>query len=51
MNIISGLDYPTLNLFLSKVFMIKEVLDKNVKSDDDFIRCMIGKMKETFDKY
>lgn len=50
-NIISGSDYPTTNLYLIEVFRLKETLDKGARSENVFIRDMVTKMKEKFDKY
>ncbi|XP_031267578.1 zinc finger BED domain-containing protein RICESLEEPER 2-like [Pistacia vera] len=50
-NVISGSEYPTSNLFLQEIVDIKELLDEKCYDDDDFIRSMVGKMKEKFDKY
>ncbi|KAL4581190.1 hypothetical protein LXL04_017400 [Taraxacum kok-saghyz] len=50
-NIISGSDYPTANLYLIEVFRVKQTLDKCSLSENDFIRDMVSKMKEKFDKY
>lgn len=50
-NIISGSDYPTANLYLIEVFRVKQTLDKGSLSENYFIRDMVSKMKEKFDKY
>ncbi|KMT08177.1 hypothetical protein BVRB_6g143000 [Beta vulgaris subsp. vulgaris] len=50
-NVISGSEYPTSNFFLSEVFYIKEMLDKNYCSPDPFVKDMVKNMKERFDKY
>ncbi|XP_031262506.1 zinc finger BED domain-containing protein RICESLEEPER 1-like [Pistacia vera] len=50
-NVISGSEYPTSNIFLQEIVDIKELLDEKCSDDDDFIRSMVGKMKEKFDKY
>ncbi|CAH1414841.1 unnamed protein product [Lactuca virosa] len=50
-NVISGSDYPTSNLYLIEVFRVKETFDKGVLSRNDFIRTMVTKMKEKFEKY
>ncbi|KAI0499109.1 hypothetical protein KFK09_020010 [Dendrobium nobile] len=50
-NIISGTEYPTSNLFLSQICIIKKVIDDRSISSDEFIRNMTMKMKEKFDKY
>ncbi|XP_071916093.1 zinc finger BED domain-containing protein RICESLEEPER 2-like [Coffea arabica] len=47
----SGIDYPTSNLFLQEVAKIKKILDAQVNNEDDFIRTMVTKMKSKFDKY
>ncbi|KAL4579840.1 hypothetical protein LXL04_016008 [Taraxacum kok-saghyz] len=49
--IISGSDYPTSNLYLIEVFRVKVTLDKGVQSENVFIRHMVTKMKEKFDKF
>ncbi|KAL4568270.1 hypothetical protein LXL04_023878 [Taraxacum kok-saghyz] len=49
--IISGSDYPTSNLYLIEVFRVKVTLDKGAQSENVFIRHMVTKMKEKFDKY
>ena len=46
-----GSEYPTSNLFLHEVYTIKEMLDKKAEDDDEFIRSMVARMKEKFDKY
>ncbi|XP_031254575.1 zinc finger BED domain-containing protein RICESLEEPER 2-like [Pistacia vera] len=50
-NLISGSDYPTSNIFLNEVFRIKKMLDKKAIDENEFIRVMVKKMKEKFDKY
>ncbi|KAJ8429918.1 hypothetical protein Cgig2_025348 [Carnegiea gigantea] len=50
-NIISRLEYPTSNLFLSYVSAIKEMLDKHQYSSDEFICSLVRNMKDKFDKY
>ncbi|XP_056690406.1 zinc finger BED domain-containing protein RICESLEEPER 2-like isoform X2 [Spinacia oleracea] len=50
-HIISGSDYPTSNLFLPELTMIKESLDEKSKSDDVDMRRMALIMKTKFDKY
>ncbi|XP_031277191.1 zinc finger BED domain-containing protein RICESLEEPER 2-like [Pistacia vera] len=49
--LISGSDYPTSNLFLNEVCVVKCMLDSKSESEDDFIRVMVRKMKHKFDKY
>ncbi|KAF7152959.1 hypothetical protein RHSIM_Rhsim01G0135900 [Rhododendron simsii] len=50
-NIISGCEYPTSNLFLTEVWRVKEILDKNSVSELEYLRTMALKMKGKFDKY
>ncbi|GJT01343.1 retrovirus-related pol polyprotein from transposon TNT 1-94 [Tanacetum coccineum] len=50
-HIISGSDYPTSNLFLCEVSKVKQVLDGKKDDESEFIRKMVEKMKEKFDKY
>ena len=50
-NIISGSEYPTSDMFLSEICYIKENLDKNSESHDQFVKDMVKNMKERFDKY
>ncbi|KAL4313304.1 hypothetical protein GQ457_01G017640 [Hibiscus cannabinus] len=50
-NVISGSEYPTSNLFLSEIYIIKLLLDTSSKSSDDFVKGMVTNMKERFDKY
>ncbi|KMT03829.1 hypothetical protein BVRB_8g189720 [Beta vulgaris subsp. vulgaris] len=50
-NVISGSEYPASNFFLSEVFYIKEMLDKNYCSPDPFVKDMVKNMKERFNKY
>ena len=50
-HVFSGSEYPTSNLFLHEVYTIKEMLDKKAEDDDEFIRSMVARMKEKFDKY
>nr|KAJ0205486.1 hypothetical protein LSAT_V11C500240100 [Lactuca sativa] len=47
-NVISGSDYPTSNLYLIEVFRVKETLDKDALSKNDFIKTMVTKTKEKF---
>ncbi|KAF7131586.1 hypothetical protein RHSIM_Rhsim09G0090800 [Rhododendron simsii] len=49
-NIISGCEYPTSNLFLTEVWRVKEILDKNSMSELEYLRSMALKMKGKFDK-
>ena len=48
---VSGSDYPTSNLYLSEVYIIKELLNSKQFDSDYFIRDMVVSMKQKFDKY
>ncbi|KAK4406727.1 Zinc finger BED domain-containing protein RICESLEEPER 3 [Sesamum angolense] len=50
-HIISGSDYPTSNLFLNEVILVKVLLDEKSLDNDAFIRDMVERMKIKFDKY
>jgi len=50
-NVISGSDYPTANLYLAEVWMVKQVLDNASKDRDLFMREMVAPMKVKFEKY
>ncbi|KAL0387370.1 UNVERIFIED_CONTAM: Zinc finger BED domain-containing protein RICESLEEPER 2 [Sesamum radiatum] len=50
-HIISGSDYPTSNLFLNAVILVKVLLDEKSLDNDGFIRDMVERMKIKFDKY
>ncbi|XP_058785499.1 zinc finger BED domain-containing protein RICESLEEPER 2-like [Vicia villosa] len=50
-HVISGSEYPTANLYLSKVWKVKEILVKAGEDEDLFMREMAGPMKIKFDKY
>jgi len=50
-NIVSGSDYPTANLFLPEVWMMKEVLATKCKDENDYIKAMSCKMSTKFHKY
>ncbi|GJT92248.1 zinc finger BED domain-containing protein RICESLEEPER 2-like protein [Tanacetum coccineum] len=50
-NIISGSDYPTSNLYFGEVQYIKQVLDRQFNDEREWLRKMVTKMKEKFDKY
>lgn len=50
-NIISGSEYPTLNLFLPELWSIKELLDDKSDSEVPWLSLMAMKMKKKFDKY
>ncbi|XP_074373757.1 zinc finger BED domain-containing protein RICESLEEPER 2-like [Apium graveolens] len=49
--IVSGTQYPTANMFLSEVKMVKHILDKRALDPNLHIRMMTEAMKEKFDKY
>lgn len=46
-----GCEYPTSNLFLPDLTLIKETLDENSVSSDTDMKRMALKMKKKFDKY
>ena len=50
-HVISGSEYPTVNLYLTRVFRIKHILDKAIKDNCFFIQGMTWTMKAKFDKY
>ncbi|XP_059461777.1 zinc finger BED domain-containing protein RICESLEEPER 2-like [Corylus avellana] len=50
-NIVSGSDYPTVNLFLPEVWQMKEVLQKKSNDENEYISSMARKMRIKFDKY
>ncbi|KAF7113478.1 hypothetical protein RHSIM_RhsimUnG0122000 [Rhododendron simsii] len=50
-NIIASCEYPTSNLFLTEIWRVKEILDKNSVSEFEYLRSMALKMKGKFDKY
>ncbi|KAL0454721.1 UNVERIFIED_CONTAM: Zinc finger BED domain-containing protein RICESLEEPER 1 [Sesamum latifolium] len=50
-HIISGSDYPTSNLFLNAVILVKVLLDEKSLDNDGFIRDLVERMKIKFDKY
>ncbi|GAA0171090.1 hypothetical protein LIER_41083 [Lithospermum erythrorhizon] len=49
--IILGSDYPTSNLFLIVVLNVKGVLEQFSCHVEAFVRSMVSKMQEKFDKY
>ncbi|KAJ8432040.1 hypothetical protein Cgig2_020584 [Carnegiea gigantea] len=51
MNSVLGSGNPTSNLFFTKVYRIKMVLDKNYELEEDWLKEMISNMKQEFDKY
>ncbi|KAG2696536.1 hypothetical protein I3760_07G062900 [Carya illinoinensis] len=50
-NYVPRTEYPTANLFLPEVWIIKEVLNKKSLDLNDYIRAMVVKMNTKFDKY
>ncbi|XP_031247880.1 zinc finger BED domain-containing protein RICESLEEPER 2-like [Pistacia vera] len=50
-NVISRNEYPTANIYLSEIFRVKVMLDQKSVDENDFIRHMVTKMKQKFDKY
>ncbi|KAJ6851369.1 zinc finger BED domain-containing protein RICESLEEPER 2-like [Iris pallida] len=49
--IISGSEYPTSNLFLSELYVIKRLLNEKMMGEEYFMKSMVKKMKDKFDKY
>ncbi|KAL2901282.1 Zinc finger BED domain-containing protein RICESLEEPER 3 [Bienertia sinuspersici] len=49
--IISGLEYPTSNLFLGEVRRVNKLLDSKSESSDVFVREMVKNIKQRFDKH
>ena len=50
-NIISGSNYPTANLYLLEVWRIKEILMIKCEDKNEYIRSMATKMNAKFEKY
>ncbi|KAK6122956.1 hypothetical protein DH2020_043300 [Rehmannia glutinosa] len=50
-HVISGTEYPTSNVFLAVIWRVKYVLDEKENHPSEFIKAMIKKMKQKFDKY
>jgi hypothetical protein len=50
-NVVSGSDYPTANLYLPKVWRMKEVLMNKCEDRNEYMRSMASKMMVKFDKY
>ncbi|XP_042950315.1 zinc finger BED domain-containing protein RICESLEEPER 2-like [Carya illinoinensis] len=50
-NIVSGSVYPTSNLFLPKIWRMKEVLTAKNVDRNEYIQAMTKKMNEKFEKY
>ena len=49
--VVSGSEYPTSNLFLSEIKMVKALIDTKVIDVNHYMREMASTMKEKFDKY
>jgi hypothetical protein len=49
--IISVSNYPTINLFLPKVWRIKDALSKKCRDENGYIRAMTQKMNLKIEKY
>ncbi|XVF61277.1 hypothetical protein PTKIN_Ptkin08bG0117500 [Pterospermum kingtungense] len=49
--VVLGSDYPTANLFLSQLWIIKELLDGKSQSEVLWLKVMAKKMQLKFDKY
>jgi hypothetical protein len=50
-NIVSGSDYLTSNLFLPKVWRMKEIVDVKARDMNEYIRLMAARISDKFDKY
>ena len=50
-NVISGSEYPTANIFLPEIWKIKEVLNEKSLDENDYISAVACKMTLKFDKY
>ena len=50
-NLISGLFYPTSNLYFGEIWRIKLLLTSNLANEDLLIQSMCCRMKEKFGKY
>ena len=50
-NVVSGSDYLTFNLFLPKVWKMKEILAIKASDMNGYIRSMTTKMSKKIDKY
>ncbi|XP_027177182.1 zinc finger BED domain-containing protein RICESLEEPER 2-like [Coffea eugenioides] len=50
-DMISGSEYPTSNIFLVELYRIKELLNEKALDPFDHIRAMAGSMSAKFDKY
>ncbi|KAG6657286.1 hypothetical protein CIPAW_04G079600 [Carya illinoinensis] len=47
-NIVSGSDYPTTNLFLSEVWRMKDILGKKSRDENEYMKSMVRKMSAKF---
>ncbi|KAL8498638.1 hypothetical protein ACS0TY_021833 [Phlomoides rotata] len=50
-HVISGVDYPTSNVYLIVIWRVRHILNEKENHVNEFIRVMIRKMKGKFDKY
>ena len=50
-SMVSESDYPTANLYLYELYIIKELLNSKQFDSDYFIRDMVVIMQQKFDKY
>ena len=50
-NLISGISYPTSNMYFGQVWKIEKFLFDNVNNEDEWIKEMSCNMKRKFDKY
>ena len=50
-NTVSGSDCLTSNLFLPEVWRMKEIVDVMVGDRNEYMRLMVGRMSDKFDKY
>ena len=50
-NVVSRSDYLKSNLFLPKVWRMKEILDIKVADINEYIRLIASKMSDKFEKY
>ncbi|GAA0174377.1 hypothetical protein LIER_27778 [Lithospermum erythrorhizon] len=49
--IISGSHYPTINLFLSELWGVKNILERNIQSDKPHLQTMAQELKLNYNKY
>jgi hypothetical protein len=50
-NIVYGCDYPTSNLFLLEVWRMKEIVDVKAVNRNEYIRLMVARVSDKFDKH